>query len=101
MPATLPKQATHPSLYDRMKAVGLKPGLPRPAVPSNTPVYSSFAVAALGCSHSGTLLLRNVEPKLSPIRGHRDVSVAELRLPTHVETEQGRGQDERADPSNE
>jgi len=47
MPATLPKQASHPSLYDRLKAAGMKPGFPRPAVPSNEPVYWSFAVSAV------------------------------------------------------
>lgn len=47
IPAVIPANATHPSLYDRMIAAGVTPDFPRPAAPSKLLPVVLGAVAAV------------------------------------------------------
>lgn len=46
IPAVIPANATHPSLYDRMIAAGVTPGFPRPPAPSKLVPVCLGALAA-------------------------------------------------------
>jgi Zn-dependent protease with chaperone function len=56
LPAVNPDRATHPHLYDRMLAVGVKPDFPRPAPPGHTAWHGFLFSCALGALAAALLV---------------------------------------------
>ena len=60
-PAVMPKETTHPHLYDRLVAAGVTPDFPRPAAAASTTWYGHILAGAMGLL-AVVLVIRLINP---------------------------------------